>query len=94
MTDEHTDDEEALTAHLSQLAMTADDVVSMLTRHHNEDEIHPEALPKAEHLAASIQDVVQALRDMRHHEPLAMTSEDVWRALTVKHKDHSDGTIT
>ena len=77
-----------LAHHLEHLAASVDDVVAMLNRHHEEGEIHPEALPKAEHVSASLKEVIHALT---HHEHLAMTSDDVWKALTIKHKEPEIG---
>jgi hypothetical protein len=80
-----------LAHHLSHLAATADDLAALLSRPHEEGEIHPEALAESEHLSTSLKDVIHALTK---HEHLAMTGDDVWRALSVKHVDHTDGTVT
>lgn len=96
MTNEHENavDEGTMAHHLEHLAVTAEDVVAFLTRPHDEGEIHPEALPKAEHLALGLREVIDAIRHHDHLEHLAVSSDDVWKMLTVKHKDHTDGTIT
>lgn len=80
-----------LASHLSHLAATADDLSKFLNRPHVEAEIHPEALAKSEQLATSLKDVIHALT---HHEHLAMTGDDVWRALSIKHRGNDDGAIT
>ena len=75
---------ESLDIHLEHLAADADDVVAMLTRHHDEGgDIHPEALPKAARLETSLRKVIDALR---HHEHLAAGADDVWAMLTREHK--------
>ena len=80
---------ETLPLHLERLAADADDIVAMLTRHHEDGgDIHPEALAKAADLNASLKDVIHALT---HHEHLAMDADDVWAALTIKHRDHDSG---
>ncbi len=81
-------DEGTLAHHLINLAASADDVAAMLTRPHTAGEIHSEAVAKAEHLSTSLHDVIHALT---HHEHLAMTSDDVWKALTRKHETHDPG---
>ena len=86
--------EDTLADHLEHLAMTADDVASFMQRAHEEGEIHPEALPKAEKLPLSIREVIHAILHHPHLEHLAMDREDVWKQLTLKHSDHDDGTIT
>ena len=88
---EPTAEEGTLANHLSHLAATADDVITYLSRPHEEAEIHPEALAKSEHLATSLKEVIAALT---HHEHLAMTSDDVWKTLTVKHRAAEDGTLS
>ena len=80
-----------LAHHLTHLAATADDVIEFLSTPHDHAEIHPEALAKSAHLATSLRDVIDALL---HHEHLAMTSDDVWKTLTVKHRAADDGTLT
>ncbi len=80
-----------LAHHLTHLAATADDVITFLSRRHEEPEIHPEALAKSEHLATSLREVINALL---HHDHLAMTSDDVWKTLTRKHRAVDDGTVT
>lgn len=80
-----------LAHHLTHLAASADDLVEMINRPHKGGEIHPEALPASEHLAASLKDVIHALT---HHEHLAMDSDDVWKTLSRKHQGRTDGTIT
>ncbi len=73
-----------LASHLGHLEADLDDIVAMLTLHHDEGgDIHPEARAKAQHLRASLGDVVTALTE--HHERLAMSTDDIWAALTVKH---------
>jgi len=85
-------DPRTLEHHLERLAVGADDIVAMLTRQHDDGgDIHPDALPKAERLATSLRDVIHALT---HHEHLAMTADDVWQALTIKHQEQDDGTIS
>lgn len=79
-----------LAHHLARLAATADDLSAFLTQSHEEGGIHPEALAKAEHLSTSLKDVILSLT---HHEHLAMSSDDVWKALTVKHQERCDGTL-
>jgi hypothetical protein len=75
---------ETLVHHLEHLAADADDVVALLTRNHEEGgDIHPEALPKAEHLQTSLRDVIRALT---HHEHLAMKADDVWGMFTREHE--------
>ena len=81
----------SLAHHLAHLAATADDVAAFLNRDHETSEIHPETLKKSEHLVASLRDVIYALT---HNEHLAMTSDDVWKALTLKHKGQGDGTVS
>ncbi len=80
-----------LAHHLAHLAATADDLSAFLNRPHEEGEIHPDALAKSEQLSTSLKDVIHALT---HHEHLAMSSDDVWKALTVKHQEGGDGTLT
>lgn len=91
MADDQTPEHGTLARHLEHLAASADDVAAMLNRPHAESEIHPEALGKAERLATSLKEVIHALT---HHEHLAMTGDDVWKALSVKHKDHQEGEMT
>ena len=91
MADDQTSEDETLANHLIHLAATADDVAALLNRPHAEGEIHPEALGKAEHLSTSLKDIIYALT---HHEHLAMSSDDVWKALTVKHRDHEPGELS
>ncbi len=79
-----------LANYLTHLAANADDLAEFLGRSHEPGEIHPEALAKSERLATSLKDVVYALT---HHEHLAMTSDDVWRALTIKHAESDDGAL-
>ena len=74
--------------------MTADDVANFIQRAHDEGEIHPEALPKAEKLPLSLRELVQTILHHPHLEHLAMNRDDVWKELTLKHRDHDDGTIT
>ena len=88
---EPTDTDGTLAHHLAKLAVTADDLSSMLNRAHENGEIHPEALTKSEHLSTSLKDAIDALT---RHEHLAMSSDDVWKALTVKHTGSGDGTLT
>lgn len=85
------DEENTLANHLSHLSATADDVVRFLNRPHDGSEIHPEALAKSEQLATSLKDVIHALT---HNEHLAMTSEDVWKTLSAKHRGDDDGAMT
>ena len=78
--------------HLEHLAADANDVVAMLTRQHADGgDIHPEALPKAERLATSLRQVIDALTT---HEHLAAGAEDVWRMLgiDVPTSDNGDNT--
>lgn len=91
MADDQTAEHGTLAHHLEHLAATADDVAAMLNRPHAEGEIHPEALGKAEHLSTSIKDIIHALT---HHEHLAMTRDDVWKALTIGHRDHKDNEVS
>ena len=79
-----------LANHLEHLAVEVDDVIALLNRQHEEGEIHPEALPRVEHVSTSLRDVIHALT---HHDHLAMTGDDVWTALTLKHKKQTDGTV-
>ncbi len=88
---EHAAEDGTLAHHLTHLAATADDVIEFLSQPHEHAEIHPEALAKSEHLATSLRDIIDALL---HHEHLAMSSDDVWKALTVKHTGSGDGTLT
>jgi len=81
-------DNDTLAHHLEHLAISADDLTSLLTRHHEEGEIHPAPLARSEHLATSLRAVIHALR---HHEHLAMSGDDVWKALTIQHKEHDAG---
>ena len=68
--------------HLAHLAADADDVVAMLTRHHEDGgDIHPEALPKAERLATSLRQLITALGT---HEPLAASTDDVLHMLGIE----------
>jgi len=83
--------DDTLAKHLSHVAATADDLTAMLNRPHELGEIHPEALEKSEHLATSLKAVIHALTE---HEHLAMSSDDVWKALTVKHRDHGDESLS
>ena len=85
------DEKHTLASHLEQLAMTADDVKAMITRSHEEGEIHPDVVAQTEQLASGLRDVVNALM---HNEHLAIGSDDVWKALMVKHGESNDGTIT
>ncbi len=79
----------SLVHHLEHLAVDADEVVAMLTRHHEAGgDLHPEALPKAERLQTSLRAVIHALI---RHEHLAMAADDVWAALTVEHTRRGDG---
>ena len=65
--------------HLEHLAADADDILAMLSRHHDEGgDLHPEALPKAEHLATSLRQLIEALHT---HEHLAAGMDDVLRML-------------
>ncbi len=91
MADDQNSEHGTLANHLAHLAATADDVAALINRPHDEGEIHPEALGKAEHLSTSLKDIIHALM---HHEHLAMSSDDVWKALTVKHRDHRDGELS
>ena len=85
------DDDTTLAGHLSHLAADADDVVAMLNAHHGEDgDLNPAALGAAARLQTSLHDVIHALT---HHEHLAMSSDDVWSALTVKHQGR-DGQVS
>lgn len=82
---------ETLAQHLGHLAADADDIKDFLTRQHDDGgDIHPEALGKAERLSTSIRDVINALRE---HEHLAINADDVWGALSVRHRAGDDGTI-
>ncbi len=63
----------------------------MISREHDGGEIHPEALANAEHLATSLREVIHALT---HHDHLAMSSDDVWKALTVKHEGGGPGILS
>lgn len=90
MSDPNTE-EGTLAHHLTHLAATADDVAAFLGREHESSEIHPEALAKSEHLVTSLKEVIHALT---HHEHLAMTQDDVWQALSVKHQGRSDGALS
>lgn len=87
-------DRDELTEHLEGLAVHADDLVSMLTVQHREGgDIHPEALPKAEHLKTSLRDVVRALvhrEPLPHPERLAASGKDVEALLTREHQPHED----
>ena len=84
------DDDATLAHHLTRLAADADDVVAMLSAHHADGgDIGPEALGTASRLQTSLHDVVHALT---HHDHLAMSSDDVWAALTTKHRGH-DGEL-
>lgn len=70
-----------LPLHLDHLAMDADDIVAMLTRHHDEGgDIHPEALPKAERLSTSIREIAHAFRV---HDHLLAGADDVCRMLGI-----------
>lgn len=81
----------SLPDHLEHLAASADDVTAFLTRTHDEGgDIHPEALGESQRLATSLREVIHALRE---HEHLAMGTDDIWKALTVKHVDRGDGTL-
>ena len=81
----------SLAHHLGYLAADADDIKAFLTRsHHQDGDIHPEALGKSERLATSLRNIIDALI---HHEHLAMDSDDVWKMLTVKHSEDHDGTV-
>ena len=91
MADDQTPEDSTLAHHLTHLAATADDVADLLGRAHKEGEIDPQALGKAAHLSTSLKDVIHALT---HHEHLVMSSDDVWKALTVKHKDHEAGELS
>lgn len=74
-----------LTSHLEHLAVDADDVVAMLTRHHEAGgDLHPEALPKAERLKTSLNEIIHALT---HNEHLAMDADDVWGVLNREHHE-------
>ncbi len=90
MTDPEAEDG-TLAHHLTHLAASADDLAHLLTVAHEDREIHPEAMGKSEHLATSLKAVIDALI---HHEHLAMSSDDVWKALTSKHGESHDGTLT
>ncbi|MEZ5225152.1 MAG: hypothetical protein R2710_00355 [Acidimicrobiales bacterium] len=80
-----------LAHHLTQLAASADDLSAFLSQEHHGD-IHPEALAKSEHLSTSLKEVIHALTE---HEHLAMSADDVWKMLTVKHNEsHPGGAIT
>ncbi len=87
MSDDKPAEDGTLAHHLEHLAATADDVVEMLSRSHDSGEIHPEALTNAAHLQTSLREVIHALL---HHEHLAIKGDDVWKALTVKHKGSPD----
>ena len=77
-----------LAHHLEHLAADADDLSTFLTQTHDEQgDIHPEALGKSERLSTSLREVIHALTQ---HEHLAMSSDDVWRALTVQHGEHGE----
>lgn len=91
MADDQTPDDATLAHHLDHLAATADDVVGLLGRPHADGEIHPEALGKAERLSTSLRDVIHALT---HHDHLAMSGDDIWKFLTVKHQDHEEGELS
>jgi hypothetical protein len=83
---------ESLAQHLGHLAADADDIKELLTRRHHEGgDIHPEALGKADRLATGLRDVIGALGE---HEHLAMTADDVWAALSIRHRSRGDGTIS
>ncbi len=88
---EPTADDGTLAHHLTHLAATADDILSMVNRAHDGGEIHPEALAKSEHLATSLKDVIAALT---HNEHLKMSGDDVWKTLTRKHDDGSGESLT
>ena len=90
MTDETTEEPGTMTDHLDHLAVTADDIVAFLTREHEEGEIHSDALPKAERLALGLKDMIKAIREHTHLEHLAVSKDDVWRMLTVKHRVEDD----
>ena len=83
-------DDGTLAHHLTHLAVTADDLTALLHLPHDAD-IHPEALAKSEHLSTSLKDIIHALGN---HEHLTMSSDDVWKALTVQHKRGGDGAMT
>ncbi len=90
MTDPSAEDG-TLAHHLTKLAASADDLSAFLSRPHDGD-IHPEALAKSEHLSTSLKEVIKALTE---HEHLAMSADDIWKMLGVKHSDnHIDGSIT
>ena len=81
-----------LSHHLEHLAADADDVRAMLSRPHSEGgDVHPEALVKADKVATSLREVIDALL---HHEHLAMSSDDVWHSMTIKHRESSGDVIT
>ncbi len=79
-----------LAHHLTHLAASSDDLAEFLGRSHEAAEIHPEALVKSERLSTSLKEVIHALT---HHDHLAMTSDDVWKALTIKHEEGDDGAL-
>jgi len=85
--------EHTLPHHLEHLAMTADDIVALVTRAHQEGEIHPEVLAKSEKLAVGLREVVNELVH-RDESGLAAQPSDVWKMLTAKHRGSEDGTIT
>ena len=87
MSQQESDD--TLAGHLGHLAAGLDDVVAMITTHHDDGgDIHPAALAKAASLQTSLSDIIYALT---HHDHLAMKADDVWASLSIKHQDHTDG---
>lgn len=73
----------SLAHHLEHLAADADDLNALLHAAHKESgDIHPETLGKAARLQTSLAEVIHALT---HHDHLAMGSDDIWKALTIKH---------
>ncbi len=75
----------ALTEHLATLASEASGLSKLLHAHHEASgDIRPETLAKAAKLETSLHDVIHALT---HHDHLAMGTDDVWKALNVKHQN-------
>ncbi|MFT7598007.1 MAG: hypothetical protein ACI8TP_000928 [Acidimicrobiales bacterium] len=91
MTETQKPNEDTMVHHICELAASADDVVAMLRRPHDQAEIHPEALGRAEQLSAGLRDIIEALT---HHDHLVMTVDDVWKTLTIEHRESGDGFVT
>lgn len=91
MADNQNDPDGTLAHHLSELASTADGLKLKLAEPRPGGEIHPEALGEAAKLSTSLSAVIHALT---HHEHLALGADDVWKALTVEHREHKSGEFT